>query len=145
MSGTAASVKPGRRPFRVFASSVNWLTSSSSSLTFRTDRLNFPSASSKIRSSTILRVKYSISAHAQKLAYDLASQITSFLEYMPADKIVEIARKYYPCEDLMAAAKYLDIIQRRPDIVLTNENKKELLRLMNLKIKRSRFRRTKRT
>ncbi len=82
---------------------------------------------------------------SQKLAYDLASQITSFLEYMPADKIVEIARKYYPCEDLMAAAKYLDIIQRRPDIVLTNENKKELLRLMNLKIKRSRFRRTKRT
>ena len=82
---------------------------------------------------------------SQKLAYDLASQITSFLEYMPAEKIVEIARKYYPCEDLMAAAKYLDIIQRRPDIVLTNENKKELLRLMNLKIKRSRFRRTKRT
>jgi serine/threonine-protein kinase RIO1 len=80
---------------------------------------------------------------AQKLAYDLASQITSFLEYKSASKIVEIARKYYPCEDMMAAAKYLDIIQRRPDIVLTNENKKELLRLMNLKTKRSRFRRTK--
>jgi serine/threonine-protein kinase RIO1 len=76
---------------------------------------------------------------SQKLAYDLASQITSFLEYRPAAKIVEIARKYYPCEEMMAAAKYLDMIQRRPDIVLTNENKEELVRLMNLKIRRRIF------
>ena len=82
---------------------------------------------------------------SQKLAYDLASQITSFLEYKPAEKIVEIARKYYSCEEMVAAAKYLDMIQRRPDIVLTNENKEELLRLMNLKGRRSMFRRTKRT
>lgn len=80
---------------------------------------------------------------SQKLAYDLASQITSFLEYRPAGKIVDIARRYYPCEEMMAAAKYLDMIQRRPDIVLTNENKEELLRLMNLKIRRRFFRRTK--
>ncbi len=80
---------------------------------------------------------------SQKLAYDLASQITSFLEYRPAGKIVDIARRYYPSEEMMAAAKYLDMIQRRPDIVLTNENKEELLRLMNLKIRRRFFRRTK--
>ena len=73
----------------------------------------------------------------QKLAYDLASQITSFLEYRPAGKIVEIARKYYSCDEMMNAAKYLDLIQRRPDIVLSDENKEELLRLMNLKMKRS--------
>jgi tRNA A-37 threonylcarbamoyl transferase component Bud32 len=77
----------------------------------------------------------------QKLAYDLASQITSFLEYRQAANIVEIARKYYSCEEMMAGAKYLDMIQRRPDIVLSEENKEELLRLMNLKIKRSLFRR----
>ncbi|HEY3421152.1 MAG TPA: hypothetical protein VGK23_11430 [Methanomassiliicoccales archaeon] len=76
---------------------------------------------------------------SQKLAYDLASQITSFLEYRAASKIVEIARKYYPCEEMVAAAKYLDMIQRRPDIVLTNENKEELSRLMNLKIRRRLF------
>ncbi len=81
---------------------------------------------------------------SQKLAYDLASQITSFLEYRPAGKIVDIARRYYPCEEMMAAAKYLDMIQRRPDIILTNENKEELVRLMNLKIRRRFFRRTKR-
>jgi serine/threonine protein kinase len=81
---------------------------------------------------------------SQKLAYDLASQITSFLEYRPAAKIVDIARRYYTCEEMMAAAKYLDIIQRRPDIILSNENKEELLRLMNLKIRRRMFGRSKR-
>jgi serine/threonine-protein kinase RIO1 len=81
---------------------------------------------------------------SQKLAYDLASQITSFLEYRPAARIVDIARRYYPCEEMMAAAKYLDMIQRRPDIILTNENKEELLRLMNLKIRRRMFGRTRR-
>jgi tRNA A-37 threonylcarbamoyl transferase component Bud32 len=78
---------------------------------------------------------------SQKVAYDLASQITSFLEYRSAEKIVDIARRYYSSEELMAAAKYLDIIQRRPDIILTDKNKEELMRLMNLKIKRSKFRR----
>jgi tRNA A-37 threonylcarbamoyl transferase component Bud32 len=82
---------------------------------------------------------------SQKLAYDLASQITSFLEYRPAAKIVDIARRYYTCEEMMAAAKYLDIIQRRPDIILSNENKEELLRLMNLKIRRRMFGRSKGT
>jgi len=82
---------------------------------------------------------------SQKLAYDLASQISSFLEYRPAGEIVEIARKYYPCEEMMAAAKYLDMIQRRPDIILTSENKEELLRLMNLKIRRRLFRKTGKT
>ena len=32
---------------------------------------------------------------SQKIAYDLASQIASFLEYRLAEKIVDIARKYY--------------------------------------------------
>jgi hypothetical protein len=82
---------------------------------------------------------------SQKLAYDLASQITSFLEYRPASKIVDIARRYYRCEEMIAAAKYLGMIQRRPDIVLTDENKEELLRLMNLKIRRRMFGRSRRT
>jgi tRNA A-37 threonylcarbamoyl transferase component Bud32 len=80
----------------------------------------------------------------QKLAYDLASQITSFLEYRPAAIIVEIARKYYSCDQMMDAAKYLDMIQRRPDIVLSENNKEELLRLMNLRMKRNILRRTRR-
>jgi tRNA A-37 threonylcarbamoyl transferase component Bud32 len=79
---------------------------------------------------------------SQKLAYDLASQITSFLEYKKTDTIVDIARKYYSCEEMMAAAKYLDMIQRRPDILLSNENKEELTRIMNLKIRRRLFKRS---
>jgi hypothetical protein len=54
---------------------------------------------------------------------------------------VEIARRYYSSGELMAAAKYLDIIQRRPDIVLSDKNKEELLRLMNLKLRRRMFKR----
>jgi hypothetical protein len=42
----------------------------------------------------------------------------------------------------MAAAKYLDMIQRRPDILLSNENKEELTRIMNLKIRRRLFKRS---
>jgi tRNA A-37 threonylcarbamoyl transferase component Bud32 len=80
---------------------------------------------------------------SQKIAYDLASQIASFLEYRPAEKIVEIARRHYSSKEMMAAAKYLNIIQRRPDIVLTDRDKEILLRLMNLDIKRRRFSRAK--
>jgi tRNA A-37 threonylcarbamoyl transferase component Bud32 len=78
---------------------------------------------------------------SQKIAYDLASQIASFLEYRSAEKIVDIARKYYSSAELTAASKYLDIIQRRPDIVLTDKNKEELLRLMSLRFRRRVFKR----
>lgn len=77
----------------------------------------------------------------QKKAYDLASQIASFLEYRSAEEIVDIARKYYTSRDLISASKFLDIIQRRPDIVLSDEKKEELLRLMTLRTKRRIFKR----
>jgi tRNA A-37 threonylcarbamoyl transferase component Bud32 len=68
---------------------------------------------------------------AKKLAYDLACMICSFLECQPAENIVRMARKYYSGRQLRAAAKYLDLVQRRPDINFTDETKNELLRLLN--------------
>jgi hypothetical protein len=68
---------------------------------------------------------------AKKLAYDLACMICSFLECKPAEEIVRMARKYYSRRHLRAAAKYLDLVQRRPDINFTDETKNDLLRLLN--------------
>lgn len=67
---------------------------------------------------------------AQKRAYDLACQIASFLEYFPAKDIVRIAKRHYSRRDLRAAAEYIDLIQRRPDINFTDKTKDDLLRLL---------------
>lgn len=66
----------------------------------------------------------------QKLSYDLACQVASFVDYMPAEDIIRIARKYYSGRELRAAARYLDIVQRRPDIKLSDEDRELLLDLM---------------
>jgi tRNA A-37 threonylcarbamoyl transferase component Bud32 len=67
---------------------------------------------------------------AKKQAYDLACMICSFLECQPIKDIVRMARKYYPRRHLRAAAEYLELVQRRPDINFTDETKNELLRLL---------------
>jgi tRNA A-37 threonylcarbamoyl transferase component Bud32 len=67
---------------------------------------------------------------AKKLAYDLACMICSFLDCQPVKEIVRMARKHYSRRHLRAAAKYLDLVQRRPDINFTDETKNELLRLL---------------
>jgi len=66
-----------------------------------------------------------------KQAYDLACQIASFVGCCQLESIVGIARKYYSSADLKAAAEFLDLVQKRPDIDLPDERKSQLLRLMN--------------
>ncbi|MBM4249446.1 MAG: hypothetical protein FJ149_08465 [Euryarchaeota archaeon] len=67
---------------------------------------------------------------AKKRAYDLACMICSLLECAPVEKVVAVARRYYPRRDLRAGASYLDLVQRRPDINFTDETKSRLRRLM---------------
>lgn len=66
----------------------------------------------------------------QKKAYDLACQIASFLEFVPAEDIIRIVERHYSRKDLRAAAEYIDLVQRRPDISITDETKDNLLRLL---------------
>lgn len=68
---------------------------------------------------------------SQKQAYDLASQIASFLPFQPAAEVVRLARKHYSKEDLKAASEYLELVQRRIDIKFDDETKDELVRLMS--------------
>ncbi|MEM0448511.1 MAG: RIO1 family regulatory kinase/ATPase [Methanomassiliicoccales archaeon] len=66
-----------------------------------------------------------------KRSYDLACQIASFLQFQEARDIVKVARKHYSAEDLRLASEYLELIQKRPDINLSEDKKRELLRLMS--------------
>jgi len=67
---------------------------------------------------------------AKKQAYDLACMICSFLGCRPVEEIVRMARKHYSRRHLRAAAEYLELVQKRPDINFTDETKEELLRLL---------------
>jgi tRNA A-37 threonylcarbamoyl transferase component Bud32 len=66
-----------------------------------------------------------------KQAYDLACQIASFVGCCQLESIVRTARKYYSRADLKTAAEFLDLVQKRPDIDLSDERKSQLRRLMN--------------
>lgn len=66
----------------------------------------------------------------RKRAYDLACLISSFLECRPLEDIVKVARRHYSRRQLRAAADYLELVQRRPDINFTDETKNKLLRLL---------------
>ena len=72
---------------------------------------------------------------AKKQSYDLACMISSFLERQPVEEIVKIAQKYYSSRYLQAAAKYVELIQMRPDIHFTDETKQKLLHLLKGKRK----------
>jgi serine/threonine protein kinase len=65
-----------------------------------------------------------------KLAYDLASSIVSFLGYRKPEEIVVIARKHYAKKNLRNAATYIELVQRRPDFNVSNEVKEKLMRLL---------------
>jgi len=66
----------------------------------------------------------------RKRAYDIACLICSLLECLPPERLVGLARKYYPRKDMQAAADYLDLVQRRPDINFSDETKQALRKLM---------------
>lgn len=67
---------------------------------------------------------------AKKQAYDIACLICSFLECQPVEEIVKIARKHYSRQHLRAAADYVKLVQRRPDIRFTDQTKNKLLHLL---------------
>ena len=67
---------------------------------------------------------------AKKQAYDLACMICSLLECQPVEELVKIARKHYSRQHLRAAADYIGLIQRRPDIHFTDQTKNKLLHLL---------------
>ena len=67
---------------------------------------------------------------AKKEAYDLACMISSFLENQPVEGILKIARNHFSRLQLQTAAKYIELIQLRPDIHFTDETKKKLLLLL---------------
>jgi serine/threonine protein kinase len=64
---------------------------------------------------------------SKKISYDLACMISSFLGYQPVEEIVNIARKHYPPKYIQAAARYVELIQMRPDIHFSDDTKRELL------------------
>lgn len=67
---------------------------------------------------------------AQKQAYDVACQVASFVGCCKLEEIVHSARRYYSRKELKEATEYLDLIQQRPDIYLSEETKSKLLELM---------------
>jgi tRNA A-37 threonylcarbamoyl transferase component Bud32 len=67
---------------------------------------------------------------AQKQAYDVACQVASFVGCCKLEEIVHSARRHYSRKELKEAAEYLDLIQQRPDIYLSEETKSKLLELM---------------
>jgi tRNA A-37 threonylcarbamoyl transferase component Bud32 len=66
----------------------------------------------------------------RKRAYDLACLICSLLECLSPEKLAAIARKHYSRSDIRAAAGYLDLVQRRPDINFSDDTKMALRKLM---------------
>jgi tRNA A-37 threonylcarbamoyl transferase component Bud32 len=67
---------------------------------------------------------------AKKQAYDIACLICSFLECFPVEEILKIAQKHYSRWHLRAAANYIGLVQRRPDIHFTDQTKNKLLRIL---------------
>lgn len=65
-----------------------------------------------------------------KQAYDLACQIASFVGCCQTETIITIARRFYSKSELRAAVEFMDLVQRRPDIDLSDERKNQLRLLM---------------
>ncbi|OPY34270.1 MAG: 3-deoxy-D-manno-octulosonic-acid kinase [Methanomassiliicoccales archaeon PtaU1.Bin124] len=66
----------------------------------------------------------------EKMAYDLACMIASFLDYAPPERIVALALKHFSKKDVRHATEYIELIQRRPDINFSNATKEMLISLM---------------
>ena len=66
-----------------------------------------------------------------KQAYDLACQLASFVGCCQLETIVSTARKFYSRSELKAAAEFMDLVQKRPDIDLPEDRKNYLIRLIN--------------
>jgi hypothetical protein len=67
----------------------------------------------------------------EKLSYDLACALASFLDLASPEKLVKLARGYYGVRDLKRAASYLELIDRRPDFKMAPEKMKRLMELLS--------------
>jgi tRNA A-37 threonylcarbamoyl transferase component Bud32 len=65
-----------------------------------------------------------------KQAYDLACQLASFVGCCKLETIVSSARKFYSGAELKAAAEFMDLVQKRPDIDLPEDRKRYLIDLI---------------
>jgi tRNA A-37 threonylcarbamoyl transferase component Bud32 len=66
-----------------------------------------------------------------KQAYDLACQLASFVGCCQLETIVSCARKFYSRSELKAAAEFMDLVQKRPDIDLPDDRKNYLISLID--------------
>ena len=66
----------------------------------------------------------------EKLSYDLACIMASFLDLATPEKLVKLAKNHYSARDLKRAAGYLELIDRRPDFRLATKEKEKLASLM---------------
>jgi len=66
----------------------------------------------------------------EKLSYDLACILASFLDLASPEKLVKLAKGHYGVRDMKRAAGYLELIDRRPDFKMTPEKRKRLMELL---------------
>jgi len=67
----------------------------------------------------------------EKLSYDLACALASFLDLASPEKLVRLAKGHYGVRDMKRAATYLELIDRRPDFRMPPEKMKRLKELLS--------------
>ncbi|HIH76738.1 MAG TPA: hypothetical protein HA343_05430 [Methanomassiliicoccales archaeon] len=67
----------------------------------------------------------------EKLSYDLACALASFLDLATPEELVKLAKGHYGVRDMKRSASYLELIDRRPDFQMTPEKMKRLKELLS--------------
>ncbi|NLX47840.1 MAG: hypothetical protein GXY70_06715 [Euryarchaeota archaeon] len=67
----------------------------------------------------------------EKVSYDLACALASFLDMTTPEKLVKLARGHYGIRDMKRAASYLELIDRRPDFRMAPEKMKRLKEMLS--------------
>jgi len=67
----------------------------------------------------------------EKLSYDVACALASFLDLATPEKLVKLAKGHYGVRDMKRSASYLELIDRRPDFQMAPENMKKLKELLS--------------
>jgi tRNA A-37 threonylcarbamoyl transferase component Bud32 len=67
----------------------------------------------------------------EKVSYDVACALASFLDLATPEKLVKLAKGHYGVRDMKRAASYLELIDRRPDFQMAPEKMKKLKELLS--------------
>lgn len=67
----------------------------------------------------------------EKLSYDLACILASFLDLAAPEKLVKLAKGHYGIRDIKRAAAYLELIDHRPDFKMAPKKMRRLKELMS--------------